>query len=103
MAIFEQPVQNHFLSNCKREKTMKVIFHKRFYEVYAHDPAAAAGQDGGDRQVPSRMNSSLWNLSRHRTGTSKGSTDGSMSDRSRTTPSVYEVGRLAAGGAILAA
>jgi hypothetical protein len=23
---------------------MKVIFHKRFYEVYAHDPAAAAGR-----------------------------------------------------------
>ncbi len=23
---------------------MKVIFHQRFYEVYAHDPAAAPGR-----------------------------------------------------------
>ncbi len=23
---------------------MKVIFHKRFYEAYTHDPAAAAGR-----------------------------------------------------------
>jgi acetoin utilization deacetylase AcuC-like enzyme len=28
----------------RKEKAMKVIFHPRFYEVYTHDPAAAPGR-----------------------------------------------------------
>ncbi len=81
---------------------MKVVFHKRFYEVYTHDPAAAAG----------RMESIVNAL--------KGTHDfiepfpASEKDLERVhgrqhiqsvkrDPLVYEVALLAAGGAILAA
>lgn len=81
---------------------MKVIFHQRFYEVYTHDPAAAAG----------RMEAIVNVLK----GKFEFVEPGPASERDlervhgrnhiqsvKGDPTVYEVGLLAAGGAILAA
>ena len=81
---------------------MKAIFHQRFYEVYAHDPAAAAG----------RMEAIVNVLK----GKFEFVEPGPASERDlervhgrnhiqsvKGDPMVYEVGLLAAGGAILAA
>lgn len=81
---------------------MKVIFHKRFYEVYTHDPAAA----------PGRMEAMAKNLE----GEFELVEPEPASDRDiervhgrqhlqsvKEDPLIYEIGRLAAGGAILAA
>lgn len=81
---------------------MKVIFHPRFYEVYTSDPAAA----------PGRMESIVRELEKD----FKFIEPGPASERDlervhgrqhiqyvKREPSVYEVGLLAAGGAIQAA
>jgi acetoin utilization deacetylase AcuC-like enzyme len=81
---------------------MKVIFHNRFYDVYTHDPAAAAG----------RMEAIVNVLK----GKFEFVEPGPASERDlervhgrnhiqsvKGDPMVYEVGLLAAGGAILAA
>jgi len=84
------------------EKVMKVIFHPRFYEVYTSDPAAASG----------RMEPMVKALE----GEFEFIEPGPASERDlervhgknhiqlvKGEPQVYEVGILAAGGAILAA
>ena len=81
---------------------MKVIFHKRFYEVYTHDPAA----------VPGRMEAIVKVLE----GEFEFTEPGAASDRDiervhgrehvrsvKGDGLVYEIGCLAAGGAIQAA
>jgi len=84
------------------EKVMKVIFHPRFYEVYTSDPAAA----------PGRMEPMVKALEKEFEFIEPG--PASERDLERVhgknhiqlvkgEPQVYEVGILAAGGAILAA
>jgi acetoin utilization deacetylase AcuC-like enzyme len=81
---------------------MKVIFHPRFYEVYTSDPAAAAGRmepivkalekefEFIEPEPASEMDLGRVHGKRHIQSV-------------RGEPQVYEVGILAAGGAILAA
>jgi len=81
---------------------MKIIFHERFYEVYASDPAAAAGRMEAIVQVlgndfefikpsPAPAKSlSLVHTPEH-------------IERIKRLRDVYEVGVLSAGGAIMAA
>lgn len=79
---------------------MKVIFHKRFYEVYTHDPAAAPGRMEPivmalqkDFQFVEPEPALDRDLER---------VHGRQHIQSiKKEPSVYEMGRLAAGGAIL--
>ena len=80
---------------------MKVIFHKRFYEVYAHDPAAAPGRmepivkalEGKFQRVEPEPASER-DLERVH---GRQHIQSIMEDLQ-----LFEVGRLAAGGAILA-
>ena len=79
-----------------------MIFHERFYEVYAHDPAAAPGRMEaivkglkGEFEFIESEPSSERDLER---------VHGRQHIQSvKREPSVYDVGCLAAGGAILAA
>ena len=80
---------------------MKVIFHKRFYEVYTHDPAAASGRMeaivkalGSEFEFVEPESASEKDLERVHGRQHIQSVKGE--------PIVYEIGRLAAGGAILA-
>ena len=81
---------------------MKVIFHKRFYEVYTHDPAAAPGRMEaivkeleGKFEFIEPVPASEKDLER---------VHGRQHIQSvKRDALVYEVGLLAAGGAILAA
>jgi acetoin utilization deacetylase AcuC-like enzyme len=80
---------------------MKIIFHERFYEVYASDPAAAAGRmeavvsalgQNFEFQIPSPASDrdlALVHTPRHIEGI-------------RKYPEIYQTGALSAGGAILA-
>ncbi len=81
---------------------MKVIFHSRFYEVYTSDPAAASG----------RMEPMVWALEKEFEFVEPGPAlerdiervhGRSHIQSVKAEPQVYEVGILAAGGAILAA
>jgi len=81
---------------------MKVIFHPRFYEVYAHDPAAA----------PGRMEAIAGELEKEFEFVEPEPASGRDLERVhgkqhlqnvKREPLVYEIGCLAAGGAILAA
>ena len=81
---------------------MKVIFHKRFYEVYTHDPAAEPGRMEaivkaleGEFDFIEPEPCSERDLERVHGREHIQSVKGE--------PLVYEIGRLAAGGAILAA
>ncbi len=81
---------------------MKVVFHKRFYEVYTSDPAAAAGRMeaivkvlGKDFDFIEPQPATEKDLER---------VHGRQHIQSvKREPLVYEVGLLAAGGAILSA
>ena len=80
---------------------MKVIFHKRFYEVYTHDPAAAAGRMEsiirvleGEFELIEPEPVSERDLERVHGRQHIQSVKGE--------PLVFEIGRLAAGGAVLA-
>jgi acetoin utilization deacetylase AcuC-like enzyme len=84
----------------QRGHEMKIIFHQRFYEVYTHDPAAAAG----------RMESMVKALEKEFEFVEP--EPASEKDLARVhgrqhiqwvkaEPMVYEIGLLAAGGAIL--
>jgi acetoin utilization deacetylase AcuC-like enzyme len=84
-----------------RGKTMKVIFHKRFYEVYTSDPAAASGRMEaivkaleGKFEFVEPEPASEKDLERVHGRNHIQSVKGD--------PMVYEIGLLAAGGAILA-
>jgi len=92
-----------FLSNdeLKRKYEMKVIFHQRFYEVYTCDPAAAAG----------RMESMVKALEKEFEFVEPEIASERDLERVhgrqhiqwvKAEPMVYEIGLLAAGGAILA-
>ncbi len=81
---------------------MKVVFHKRFYEIYTSDPAAAAGRMeaivkvlGKDFDFIEPQPATEKDLER---------VHGRQHIQSvKREPLVYEVGLLAAGGAILSA
>ena len=80
---------------------MKVIFHKRFYEVYTHDPAAVSGRMEaivkaleGKSEFVEPEPASEKDLERVHGRNHIQSVKGD--------PMVYEIGLLAAGGAILA-
>lgn len=81
---------------------MKVIFHERFYEVYVSDPAAAAGRMeaivealGNDFELVKPFPASEKDLALvHTPG---------QIERIKRSTDLYEIGLLAAGGAIMAA
>jgi acetoin utilization deacetylase AcuC-like enzyme len=84
------------------EDGMKVIFHERFYEVYVSDPAAAAGRMeaivealGNDFELVKPFPASEKDLALvHTPG---------QIERIKRSKDLYEIGLLAAGGAIMAA
>jgi acetoin utilization deacetylase AcuC-like enzyme len=81
---------------------MKIIFHERFYEVYSSDPAAAAGRmesitkvvEGQYEFIPPDPATDE-DLKRVHTEV--------HIQRTKSSRQIYEIGLLAAGGAILAA
>jgi acetoin utilization deacetylase AcuC-like enzyme len=85
-----------------RRNAMKVIFHPRFYEVYASDPAAASGRM--EPMVKALENDFEFIEPGPASERDLERVHGKNHIQSvRGEPQVYEVGILAAGGAILAA
>ena len=81
---------------------MKVIFHPRFYEVYASDPAAAAGRmEPMVKALEKEFEFVQPEPASERDLTRVHGRQHIQSVKSE--PIVYEIGLLAAGGAILAA
>jgi acetoin utilization deacetylase AcuC-like enzyme len=82
-------------------KTMKVIFHERFYEVYAHDPAAAQGRmEAIVRTLEGHFEFVQPEPARER---DLERVHGKQHIQSvKKDPSVFEIGSLAAGGGLLA-
>ncbi len=81
---------------------MKVVFHERFYEVYVSDPAAAAGRMeaivealGNDFEWVKPSPASEIDLGRVHSP--------EHVERIKRSRDLYEIGTLAAGGAIMAA
>jgi acetoin utilization deacetylase AcuC-like enzyme len=86
----------------KKENSMKVIFHPRFYEVYTSDPAAASGRM--EPMVKALEKEFEFIEPEAASERDMGRVHGKNHIQFvKGEPQVYEVGILAAGGAILAA
>ncbi len=81
---------------------MKIVFHERFYEVYSSDPAAAAGRMESIVKVVQKQYEFIPPDPATEEDLRSVHTDAHI-QRTKSSRQIYEIGLLAAGGAILAA